>query len=204
MLLIAVHCVYTLRVNKTVRDLDDYQLYLLMKIGVHSLNDFENNRSVLRLYSINWKSRFEQISKTYVVLYQVINISCQMLELILFNSQYFIDCQRSSICASHGVPHQLSSDVVVVQPFQFKLFNIFHHELLVGRQLWLLHEAPNRNSLPLTCHASTGHCESHSCLFQDFCWFRKYRVKKCEWYLLLFRHSILLFDSSRNFRYFFT
>ena len=72
--LLAAHSVSTFRANKTVRDLDDYQLFLLVKIGVCSSEDFENNRENLRLYLINLRSRLEQISKTYIVLFQVINL----------------------------------------------------------------------------------------------------------------------------------
>ncbi len=84
--LLATHSAYTFRVNKTVRDLEDYQLYLLMKIGVCSLDDFENNRTTLRLYLMNWRSRFEQICKSYVVLFQLIGISFKCSNLILINS----------------------------------------------------------------------------------------------------------------------
>jgi len=74
------HCMYTFRVNKTVRDLQDYQLYLLVKIRVCSLNDFENSRENLRIHLINWKSRLEQISKTYVILFQVISVICKFFK----------------------------------------------------------------------------------------------------------------------------
>ena len=70
--LLVVHSVYTFRVNKTVCDLEDYQLYLLVKVGVCKLNDFQNSRDNLRLDLVNWRSRLEQIFKNYVILFQVI------------------------------------------------------------------------------------------------------------------------------------
>ena len=70
-LLLVAHSVYTFRFNKAVSDFDDYHLYLLTKIGVCNLQDFNNNRENLRLDLNNWRSRLEQIIKTYVVLFQV-------------------------------------------------------------------------------------------------------------------------------------
>jgi hypothetical protein len=78
-LVITTHCVYIFRVNKTIRDKDDYQLYLLVKIGVCSLDDFERNRDVLRINLINWRSRLEQISLTYVVLFQATSLKFLIL-----------------------------------------------------------------------------------------------------------------------------
>jgi hypothetical protein len=102
-MLLVAHSTYTFKVNHTVRDLNDYQLYLLMKMRFCSLDDFENNRRELRTSLTNWQSRLQQVLKTYVVLFQVIYFNEIVHTFIYFI--YFVDFKCSPICFAYGIPY---------------------------------------------------------------------------------------------------
>ena len=68
---LAVHAIYTTRTNSSVRDLDDYQLFLLVKLRVVDLFDFDNHRKKLKDSLTKWQSQVEVAVKTHVTLYQV-------------------------------------------------------------------------------------------------------------------------------------